>query len=357
MLIFRYWYAWNKQPAFSSNSNSVNLFVSVVIPARDEELNITHILSDLQQQSYSSQLFEIIVVNDHSTDQTQQLSEQFSEQFVNFSVIALEVGIEGKKNALSKAIMQAKGELVITLDADCRIGNDWLLTIASFYSQNNYKLIICPLLYKNENSIFAKIQSIENLSLVASGAGASALKKPIMCNGANLAFSKDVYMSEKNRTMPEVASGDDIFLLLSVKKNWPNSIAFLKSESAAAFTNPMINLHSFISQRKRWVSKSKYYTDFNIQWVSIVVLLCCLALIISMGMALFNSKYFLVFFLVFCMKSIPDFLLLRSFSSFFRKEKLLKYFIVTQLVYPVFIVFIAIYGCFGEIEWKKRIYK
>ena len=357
ILIMLYLHAWKKQEAYIVTTNQSNVFVSIVIPARNEERNIEDILTDIKQQSYNYQLFEVILVNDHSTDQTEQVAERYKEQFDKLIVLALESGAEGKKQALAKAIFHAKGELIVTLDADCRIGENWLSTIANFYSHHKSRLIICPLLYYAENNLFTKMQSFENISLIASGAAAAALGRPILCNGANLAFSRETYMSEIENTKQHVASGDDIFLLLSVKKKWPQSIAFLKSTAAVAYTKPIDQAYSFLMQRKRWASKSKHYTDADILIVAAIVLGCSLAILLSISLAFTSYKFLYLFLLLFCLKSVPDYLLLRSFSRFFAKAKLLKYFVITQLIYPLFIVIMAIYGSFGRFEWKKRIYK
>ena len=124
-----------------------------------------------------------------------------------------------------------------------------------------------------------------------------------------------------------------------------------------AYTNPVGNISSFMMQRKRWASKSKHYTDNDMVFVAVTVLFCSLSIIASLCLSFYKIEFLYLSFLLFCMKSIPDYLLLHSFSSFFGKQKLLKYFVATQLVYPFFTAFMAIYGSFGQFEWKKRIYK
>ena len=356
-LITSYYWAWKRLPFFIPFDNNCKLKVSIIIAARNEEKNIELLLSNLKTQDYDSSLFEVIIINDHSTDETLAITEKFQNHFLNLNILDLPKEIEGKKKALLRGIEEAKGELIITLDADCSVGKYWLRTIASFYANNNFKLIVCPLLYSNENNLFGKLQALEIVSLVASGAGAVALDRPIFCNGANLAFSKQVYIEVNKQVKPELASGDDVFLLLAVKKKWPGSVGFLKSIDAAAYTSPEPDLMSFFSQRKRWASKGRFYNDFDILYAATVVFLCNLSILLALVFSFFNSKFILLFFSLLCLKSLPDYMLIRSFSKYFNKSYLLKYFAITQLAYPFYLVIVAVWGSFGKYTWKNRVCK
>jgi hypothetical protein len=178
-----------------------------------------------------------------------------------------------------------------------------------------------------------------------------------MCNGANLAFTKNVYLNSISELSTNTPSGDDIFLMLEIKKQNRNQISFLKSVKAVAYTKAENNIKNFLIQRKRWTSKSKYYTDFDIIATALLVFLAN-AILLSLFFASFIKPVFLMpFVLLFLVKSFADIFLLNSFGSFFQKKYLLKYFIFTQAVYPLYIVFTAIFGMFGTVQWKQRIYK
>jgi cellulose synthase/poly-beta-1,6-N-acetylglucosamine synthase-like glycosyltransferase len=358
ILIAAFFISWKKLKPFKTKPGNSEIFASIVIPARNEELNISELLNDLLCQEYLPSKFEIIIVNDHSEDNTLAIANNFKPQLDNLIIIDLAEGNNGKKAALYSAIVKAaKGELIITLDADCRIGKNWLATICRFYENFRPRMIIAPLLYDNEKNWFEKMQSLEISSLVASTAGAASFGRPIMCNGANLAFTRETYLQCVSNLKAEIASGDDIFLMLEIKKIWPGSIMFIKSVDAACFTKAEPNIDKFIMQRKRWASKSKYYNDRDILFVSVVVFLANLAICLSFIAAFFNYHAILIFIILLCLKSIPDFLLLNSFSNYFSKRKLLNYFLLTQLFYPFYLVFIAIYGNISKFEWKKRRYK
>jgi len=289
--------AWQKYPAFKSSGNTNNLFASIIIPARNEESNLSNILSDIAVQDFDSSNFEIFVVNDHSEDNTLAVAEKFNEKFKNLTILDLPGNVHGKKQALASAISMVKGKLIITVDADCRVGKHWLSTFTSFYCMHKPRLIIGPLLYAHEKNLLEHMQSFEIIGLVASGAGASILGHPIMCNGANLAFTKDTYLEVASNLKPGVASGDDLFLLLSVKQKWPKEIRFLKSANALALTKPATDIKSFLLQRKRWTSKARHYRDKDIIVVAGLVFITNLIISISFFSGLFlpylSSSYFL----------------------------------------------------------------
>ncbi|HEY5509228.1 MAG TPA: glycosyltransferase, partial [Paludibacter sp.] len=184
---------WRRVPLFEPVEN-INLYsglsVSVVIACKDEETNLPKLLSCLQIQSY--QHFELILVNDHSSDATMSVMEAARVLFLNIKVIDAELC--GKKNALKEGIMAAAGSLIVTTDADCVPGLNWLKTICSFQQSQPCDLIICPVQLTDRKSLFAKLQALEFKTLIASGGGAAGVGMPILCNGANLAFTREAWM-------------------------------------------------------------------------------------------------------------------------------------------------------------------
>ena len=355
-LIFVYYFGWQGMPVFETLIEPLNIFISVIVPFRNEEKNIANILNDINQQTIGKNLFELIAVNDHSDDDSLSICQGFESKMTNLKIIDLPKEVFGKKNAIKTAIDHSVGELIVTIDADCRVDKKWLQTIATYYSLKKPDMIICPLLYHNENGMFQYLQSLELMSLVASGGSAAAIQHPIMCNGANLAFSKKAYTSSCENLKPEIPSGDDIFLLLALKKQGASKIVFLKSLDALANTEAESNISNFFHQRKRWVSKSKNYNDFDIISVAILIFIVNSILLIALLSAFFNHKFYTLFIALFFIKLIADFPLLHSFAKFFNKRYLLKYIVIAQLVYPVYIVFTAIFGMFGKVQWKQRSY-
>jgi biofilm PGA synthesis N-glycosyltransferase PgaC len=335
------------EPVGNVNFHS-GLSVSVVIACKDEETNLPKLLSCLQIQSY--QHFELILVNDHSYDATMSVMEAARALFLNIKVINAE--LFGKKNALKEGITAAAGSLIITTDADCRPGPDWLKAICSFQQSEPSDLIICPVQLTDSKSLFAELQAVEFKTLIASGAGAAGAGMPILCNGANLAFTKEAWIQSRLELVDEYMSGDDIFLLQSIKKRG-GVIRFLKSESALVFTEPAKTLAAFFKQRKRWASKSPAYTDIQLIFTACTVFSISLWLIILVFSSLIYSSFLPIFFLTFGMKFFADIVFLYFIRDFFKIKHLWFDSFILSLIYPFYIVSVAISSLLFEPKsWK-----
>jgi cellulose synthase/poly-beta-1,6-N-acetylglucosamine synthase-like glycosyltransferase len=313
--------------------------VSVVIALRNEEVNIPYLLEDLFKQDYPQEDIEFILVDDFSTDASYDLLQQS-----NFPIKVIRSSKEGKKAAISRGVSSAQYDFILTTDADCRLSSDWVKQMLSPFADDNVHLVSGPVSYTNLNTVFDKFQAIEFMSLIGSGAGAIGADTAFMCNGANMAFRKSIFSS----TNEHIASGDDVFLLHHVKKS-NAKIAFVKEQSAIVFTSPKKSVTAFINQRKRWASKSSSYTDIAAQWVSVVVFLTNLLILLLLFIGKF--KLLLILFLV---KVLIDYRFVKSLSRFFFYEKYLSYYWLMSILYPFYIVWVALSSQLSSYEWKER---
>ncbi|UCH15167.1 MAG: glycosyltransferase, partial [Bacteroidales bacterium] len=208
--IFQYLSGWKQVAEFKHSFSSHEVFVSIIVPFRNEENNIKGLLEDLASQNYPGQLFEVIMVNDHSEDSTKRIVESFCSNHNNFQLIQLKENSYGKKQAIEAGIKNARGELIVITDADCRAGNKWLSAITSFYLQSGMPGMIIGLVdIMPDNTLFNKFQQLEFLSLVGSGAGAAGRLHPVFCSGANLIYEKELFHKYEDPLNRESASGDD----------------------------------------------------------------------------------------------------------------------------------------------------
>lgn len=347
---------WGRINEFEKGSmNPFPVFISVIIVARNEEDNIIKTLIPISNQTLDSDSFEVIIIDDFSSDKTSDYIKVFCGQQANFQYFAFKKH-QGKKFAIDFGIKQAKGDLIVTTDADCESQTEWLQTIKDYYLSSGAKMIIAPVLIKSTNW-FEHMQAIDFLSLMATGAAASGIKKPIMNNGANLAFAKEAYLSLNDPANQKISSGDDIFLLLKLKKKYADKILFLKSKKAIVYTKPKKSFAGFISQRKRWASKSRHYRDFDIIFTAIIVLFVNLFLLAAFMLAILSIKFLLVFLIVFILKSILDIIFLFKTSGFFEQKFLLRYFFPVQLANLFLVPFLAFSGLFTKKKWKGRFIK
>lgn len=372
-LILAFYYGWKQIKPFTTTRANSGTFVSVIIAVRNEETNIENLLNDIILQDYPKEKFEVIVVDDSSEDSTAAIVKRFANRqpclpagrlpIVNRQPLtantriffySLPSCVSGKKAAVSYALKKTKGSLIITTDGDCRMDEKWLSSIVSFYEIYKPKMIIAPVFFYHEKNIFEKLQSLEFSSLVATGAGAVGINRPIICNAANLAYERNI-ISEKDEFLNNsFASGDDVFLLHNLKKTNRENIMFLKSLDAVVYTKPQPDLSSFISQRIRWSAKSKGYIDKDSLLTVLLTFFMNLTMLIIFIAGFFNCYYFILFGLLFSLKTIDEFFFLQSFLTFYKKQKLLIWFVPLQLIYFVYVSFIGIFGLFVKVTWKDR---
>jgi cellulose synthase/poly-beta-1,6-N-acetylglucosamine synthase-like glycosyltransferase len=333
VLIHKFQKGWKRLKSFKGKYEGS---ISVVIAARNEEETIAQLLTDLAQQTITN--FEVIVVDDHSTDQTAKIAQGFD------FVTLLKAEAEGKKAAVAQGVAHAKNDIVITTDADCRLPKEWLEKMLAPFAEEDIQLVVGPVAFSEEQNYFEKGQSLEFMSLIGSGAGAIATEKAFMCNAASLAFRKSIF----SKTSDEIVSGDDVFLLHHIKKEG-GEIAFVKEQSAIVTTSAKENWKSLLQQRQRWAAKSSSYTDKDAQYISWLVFLVNAVLLY----AFFQGEYSQIASLL-LLKSLVDYPFLKKLSQFFKKESLMDYYIPLQLVYPFYIVYVAVASQLGSFEWKGR---
>jgi len=355
MLMILYFYAgWRKFKTFTVKNNKFTTTVSLIIPVRNEEQNIPGLISGIREQDYPGRLLEVIFIDDHSDDRSFNLINEYISGIENFHLIR-STG-SGKKMALQTGFEKVTGDIIITTDADCHHPSHWISVFAGFYEKYHPKLMAGPVLLKSNNNFFQRLQQIEFLSLTASTAGAFGTGHPIMCNGANLAFDREIIEQQEDIMQTQYTSGDDIFLMHRIKQLWHGELYYIKSNDAVVTTGGHPDFKSFIRQRIRWASKSRGYRDIDTIITGMVVLLINFLFLWTLAGTFFEPVIFSLFIFLYIIKTLPDLLLVTAVSSFFRAKKNLWLFPLAQLVYPIYAVFTALASLTGKHSWKGRRY-
>jgi cellulose synthase/poly-beta-1,6-N-acetylglucosamine synthase-like glycosyltransferase len=360
LLIGFFTYGWfRRKKSISENRYSIfeshKSIISVVVAARNEQIHIMNVLEDLLLQDYPGDLLEIIVVDDNSTDNTSRIISDFIQEH-NFPRIVLLKNSEdkssGKKAALDVGINHSSGDIILTTDADCRVGKSWISAMVNAF-RDDTRMVFGPVSYFEKRGLTAKFQTLEFLGLVASGAGAALAGIPFLCNGANLAYRKDAFRQVKGFDGNEkYLSGDDVFLLHKMKKEFgTKAVIFNDDESSIVKTYPAPNMRKFFSQRVRWASKSKAYKDGLSILTAIVVFSYSLTVLLSFIAGFFNPVYFLASGGLLLIKVIADFPLMLGITRFTGQRRLMRWYLPFQVVYPVYIVLAGLGSFFGGKKW------
>jgi cellulose synthase/poly-beta-1,6-N-acetylglucosamine synthase-like glycosyltransferase len=342
-------YGFNKVPLFEANAVAPKTKFSIVVPFRNEPENLPLLLESFSKLEYPSELFEVLLVDDSSQEKF-----QFSIFGFQFSVLEnIRVSNSPKKDAILTAINYIQNQWIITTDADCVVHKDWLQTLDKYIQKLNPEMIVGAVNYDCKNRFLHHFQQLDMASLQGATIGSFGIKKGFMCNGANFAYTKSLFLSlngfEGNN---KIASGDDVFLLQKAISKFPEKVHYLKSESNIVTTKPVDNWKSLFYQRVRWASKTGAYTSTFGKFLALVVFLGnvgCWFLVVGLWLPSFDFK---IVFLLLLTKMVFDFILIYKTNSFFKTKT--KYLILSSLLYPFFSVSVASYSLFGKYEWKGR---
>ncbi len=353
ILFFYYRKGWQKTVDYVSERPENPLKISVVIAARNEAENIPRLLDSLLSQTYSSENFEVVIVDDHSTDNTFQLISQ--QQHSNIRVLPLEASMGGKKKAIEFAISQTTGALIVATDADCQLPPSWLETIAAFCVDNQSLFIAAPVKFNYRDRLIERFQALDFMMLQGITASGIALNLHYMCNGANLAYSRKAFEDVNGfEGIDRIASGDDMLLMHKIRKNHPLKIHYLKNENAIVKTQPMPSWKSFLMQRRRWASKNLMYDDIKIKFILIFAYVFNLWFFVLAVSGLFSPIHFFYAFIFMLVKACIEFWFLKDVAKFYKEEELLKYLFLYQPLHLIYTIFTGLWSQFGNYEWKGR---
>ncbi|MBR8538249.1 glycosyltransferase [Carboxylicivirga sediminis] len=342
------WYLqWLKTNDYSPNSVS-ETGLSLIIPFKDEAVNLPALIASLKQQSHEN--WELILVNDHSKDDsTSLLTDLLADFKVEYRLINSTQ--EGKKAALLEGVRAAQYTTIVTTDADCTFHKEWLTTLASYHATHKPHLLIGPVRIKKSRGFHQRFQQVDFTALQLSGAGAALQQQAIMCNGANLLCSKENYLQA--HLIPQVASGDDMFLLEWMKHH-KKDIHYIKAPQAMVETAPLVGLHAFLQQRARWAAKAPHYKNKHIILSGLLVALVNIMLFASLAGSFFYPDFLKLLSLYLLFKCLSDYLLLKAGGNMYKLRITLFEVIFWQMFYPFYVITVLVYPLIVPLKWKSR---
>lgn len=355
-LVLYYWRNWQSMPVVELPASATVDYVttvSVIIPARNEEENIGALLKALQQQTYPSALFEVIVVDDHSIDNTAAIVKTFA----NVKLVQLQDDSLNsyKKKAIEKGIDNATGQLIITTDADCIPPAQWIETLVAFKEKNNPVFIAAPVAIHCNSSVLQVFQSMDFMVLQGITGAVVSKQQLTMCNGANLAYEKKAFEVVNGFAgIDHIASGDDMLLMYKIANAFPGRVHYLKSPEAIVSTQPALTWKAFFQQRIRWASKAGQYQDKRFFPVLLLVYLVNISFLAISIAAIWNSALWIWLLAFLVVKTLVELPLFVAVARFFNKQWSVKWFFFFQPLHILYTIISGLFGQLGTYEWKGR---
>jgi len=322
---------------------------TLIIPARNEA---AHILKTID--SLANQWAEIIVVNDHSTDETaSRVTTRKDVRLLN-----LPEGQSGKKAALTYAISKASGAWIATLDADVTAKSNWLAALEE--ARNNDTVAISgPVMLSPAHTWFERWQALDFCGMMLITAASLKIGDFAMGNGANLAFSKAAFETVGGYESPsgkESVSGDDMVLLGKLLNQYPGQIAFAKTPDALVCTPPQTDVWSFVQQRWRWSAKTGLNQQPSLTITLGLVWAFHMGLLLGIPLVILGMMHQEPLYMAWGCKIGVDYVLLRTAARHFERKELMHWsYPVQSLVHALYVAGIGTLSLLPfEFEWKGR---
>jgi len=330
---------------------------SVIIPFRNEANRLPHLLASIAALEYSKNLFQIILVDDDSSDGSVKIINEFSSKNADIDILIaknIRSSNSPKKDAISIAIPKAKYDWIVSTDADCILPPLWLASFNTIIVTNKPNMLVAPVSFKSNSSFLTQFQLIDFLSMQGATIGGFGIQQPFMANGANLAYRKDLFLKlngfENNNF---IASGDDVFLLENFIAYDKTKVLFLKDTEALVITFPTNSWSELIQQRKRWAAKATHFKNSFAKGIGMLVFLANCIVVFSFITGFFNLKFLWLLF----PKIIIDTILIYKTARLYQEQLKPVSYLKTVILYSFFTAFIAFSSMFGSFKWKDRSFK
>jgi cellulose synthase/poly-beta-1,6-N-acetylglucosamine synthase-like glycosyltransferase len=331
-------------------------FVSVVVAARNEAENIGFLLDDLLAQDYPQDRFEIIAVDDFSEDNTGEIIKEYARREPKVRPAETHFSLSPyrhKKRAIHEGILKSCGEIIMTVDADCRTPRGWIRGMVSRFD-SEVELAAGEVIVEGRGML-AMLETLEFTGIQAMAAGCMNMGFPLTCNGANMAYRRTAFERVKGfEGVGGLVSGDDDLLMQKIARGGPHRVAFVTGRETAVHVGAVKNVGEFLAKRTRWASKiSGYPSGAAIVFLSAVFLFF---VAVPLGLLAWIAGWtgYESVAAGLGMKTAGDLLLAGSGVLKAGKPLLLLVFILAEILHIPYILFVAVRGYFGVFEWRGR---
>lgn len=334
--------------------------VSVIVAVRNEETNIATLLEHLLNQSYPKEQYEIIIVDDGSTDDTSDIIKSIAKNEGRIKYLKVDdipAGWAPKKWALSQGVKMSSGEILLFTDADCTMGTSWITQIINCFADRQIGMVAAPSPFQNGNSMWNRMLLLDSIGQDALTAGGLSRNLPLTISGRNLAVRRTVFDSVKGyEGIQSFISGDDDLMMHKIVHHGFKLHFCLLSE-AEVKSPPPSNFKAFVQQRLRFASKGKSYFNLpfvshHFRWILILIYLTNLGVVLGQVITLFSSNQ--TWLLPWFLKIAGDGILIYKYTSTLKRPFDIPAFLLTEIWHSLYVVVLGILGSFLPVSWKGR---
>ena len=342
-------------------------FISIVIAARNEEQTIASCLEQLTSQTYPSQSYEIIVVDDGSEDATASLVTAFERRDDGNGTSVRLLRTEGsahsgsKKAALGLGVESARGEIIATTDADCHVTETWLRDMADCYTPE-VGMVIGFSQIQSPGQITGLLQGWEGVDfhcLMLGALGSVRQGRPMAASGQNLSFRRQAFVEVGGySTIRHRVSGDDVLLLQLIRRTGRWTVAFATAKGSFAVHPPAPGLSALLSKRTRWASNAPYQLRMDPFFFIYLCATFAMSLLLLAASLLAIADELSALWPLACWtaKLLSEASLMRAGTSLLGRRDLWRYFPLWTFTQPLYLVVVGVLGSLGRFSWKGQRY-
>ncbi len=325
--------------------------VAVVIAARNEADNLPLLLTDLAAQQYSGKL-DIYIADDRSTDSTWTILDQFSKshsQFHPVRVTSPSSQMTPKKHALTECLKRTTAEIILSTDADCRVGPEWVSSAVQQMDDDTG--ILVGYSQVESDGFFSKYQALDFIGIMVSNAGMMANGYAWSGSGQNLAYRRSIFTDIGGfNPVADRVSGDDVYLVQAISARPGFYAKFNFDQAHFVRTQAMESIQSFINQRIRWSSNSRGLekTDPLFFGFLLSAFMSNLMILVSLIMGARGTA----FWVTVGIKFLAEFSVMMFGARRFGYWSVLPLFPVWFILQPVYITAVGLLGLRGKFSWK-----
>lgn len=326
-------------------NNPVN--ISIIIALRNEEENVDDLVESLNQFNYLKENFEVIFVDDHSTDRTYDKLKTKTDSINNFSVLELKsVNKSGKREALNFGIVKSKHPYILITDADCRPETKWLKAYANNFNLG-YQMLYGIAPFYQHNNLINNISCFENLKGSLLSFSMASYGLPYTAAARNFGFTKNAFESlgEYSKTKDTISGDDDLLLREAVKSKM--KIGVVTETGSFVYSETKNSFIEYFQQKARHTQTSFHYLKRH-QVILGFWHLLNLSFLFSPLLMFFNP----LLGILLPAKLIIDFIVVKSNQIKFSYKFSIAEIFYLQIFYELLLIIHFFNARFSEIRWK-----
>lgn len=335
------------------NSGECNLPVSVIICARNEAANLQKNLPFIFSQKNIN--FEVIVINDCSHDNSDEVLREFQRLYKNLKVVVKQEHPRfktGKKFAATLGIKAAENEILVFTDADCKPDSDnWLANVCSNYANEHTEIVLGYSPYEKKKGLLNLLIRYETFQTAINYFSFTLHGMPYMGVGRNLSYKKSLFFKGKGfASHMHIPSGDDD-LFVNQNAN-PVNVAIEIRPDSHTWSEPKTTWASYWSQKTRHLGAGKEYKKehkikLSIQGISAIGFYTLLIVCLS-----FNIEIIFIGILFVLRLLVQSLVFYKSLLKL-RYKDLVGWIIILDPVYYMYLSALSVRGLFKKnIVWK-----